>query len=146
MEGELGMRQQVGIPVAASWGSPGDVHLSRNMVEPYLDAAGLPGFPAPGGDVDHAALFQGVLYLLIHTSSPVATTACLGHPPHDRVRSLPAHGCDHLCTVPAGDHQEWPMQRHVAHYSKITGRAQAAKIPCHCLCCKEPVAGLKRTK
>ena len=41
------------------------------MVEPYLDAAWLPSVPAPGGDVNHAALFQGVLYLLIHTSSPV---------------------------------------------------------------------------
>lgn len=39
VEGELGMRQQVGIPGAASRGSPRDVHLPRNMVEPYLDAA-----------------------------------------------------------------------------------------------------------
>jgi hypothetical protein len=79
------------------------------------------------------AILHPCLYIVIDTalltSSPIATTACLGHPPHDRVRSLPAHGCDHLCTVPTGDHEEWPRQRHVAHYSKITGRAQAAKLP-----------------
>jgi hypothetical protein len=40
-------------------------------VEPYLNAAWLPGVPASGRDVNHAALFQGVSYLLIHTSSPV---------------------------------------------------------------------------
>jgi hypothetical protein len=28
-----------------------------DIVEPDLYAAGLPGFPAPGGDVDNAALF-----------------------------------------------------------------------------------------
>src|SRR5262245_50836404 len=56
VEGELGVCQQVGIPVAASWRSPRDVHLPLNMVEPYLDAAWLPGVPAPGGDVDHPAL------------------------------------------------------------------------------------------
>src|SRR6266487_1149379 len=71
VEGELGVRQHVSIPVAASWGSPCDVHLPLNMVEPYLDAAWLPGVPALGGDVNHAALFQCELYLLIHISSPV---------------------------------------------------------------------------
>jgi len=78
VEGELGVREQVGIPGAASGGSSRDVHLSLNMVEPYLDAAGLPGFPASGGDVDHAALFQCVLYLRIHTSSPVALPCVSG--------------------------------------------------------------------
>src|SRR3989441_66369 len=71
VEGELRVRQQVGIPGTASWRSPCDVHLPLNMVEPYLNAAWLPGVPAPGGDVNHAALFQCVVYLLIHTSSPV---------------------------------------------------------------------------
>src|SRR6266536_602763 len=71
VEGELGVRQQVGIPGTASWGSPRDGHLSLNMVEPYLDAAWLPGVPTYGGNVNHAALFHGVLYLLIHISSPV---------------------------------------------------------------------------
>ncbi len=41
------------------------------MVEPYLDAAWLSGVPAPGGNVNHATLFQDVLYLLIPMSSPV---------------------------------------------------------------------------
>src|SRR2546422_6756527 len=71
VEGELGVRQQVGIPVAASWGSPRDVHLPLNMVKPYLGAAWLPGVPAPGSDINHAALCQCELYLLIHMSSPV---------------------------------------------------------------------------
>ena len=57
VEGELRVRQQVGIPGTASWRSPCDVHLPLNRVEPYLDAAWLPGVPAPGGDVNHAALF-----------------------------------------------------------------------------------------
>src|SRR6266567_3388264 len=33
VEGELGVRQQVSIPVAASWRSPRDVHLPLNLVE-----------------------------------------------------------------------------------------------------------------
>src|SRR5262249_36318316 len=57
---------------ASSWGSPRDVHLPLNIMEPYLDAAWLSGVPTSGGDVNHTALFQGVLYLLIHMSSPVA--------------------------------------------------------------------------
>jgi len=47
VEGELRVRQQVGIPGTASWRSPCDVHLPLNMVEPYLDAAWLPGVPTP---------------------------------------------------------------------------------------------------
>ena len=43
VEGELGVRQQVGIPGAAAWGSPRDIHLPLNIVEPYLDAASLSG-------------------------------------------------------------------------------------------------------
>jgi len=41
VEGEVGVRQQIGIPVAASWGSPCEVHLPLNMVEQYLDATWL---------------------------------------------------------------------------------------------------------
>jgi hypothetical protein len=37
--GELGVRQEVGIPGAASWGSPRDVDLPLDSMEPYLDAA-----------------------------------------------------------------------------------------------------------
>src|SRR5215475_12109707 len=58
VEGELGVRLQVGIPVASSWGSPRDVHLPLNIMEPYLDAAWLSGVPTSGGDVNHTALFQ----------------------------------------------------------------------------------------
>jgi hypothetical protein len=45
--------------------------ISQELLEPYLDAAWLPGVPTYGGNVNHAALFHGVLYLLIHISSPV---------------------------------------------------------------------------
>jgi hypothetical protein len=71
VEGELGVREQVRIPVAPAWRSPRDVDLPIDIVEPYLDAAPLAGRPALGGDINHAALFQSVLYLRIHTSSPV---------------------------------------------------------------------------
>src|SRR3989442_15067363 len=58
VEGEVGVRQQIGIPVAASWGSPCNIHLPLNIMEPYLDATWLSGVPASGGDVNHAALCQ----------------------------------------------------------------------------------------
>jgi hypothetical protein len=45
------------------------------MVEPYFDAAGLSGCPASRGDVDHAALFQRVLYLCIHNVASHRTRA-----------------------------------------------------------------------
>src|SRR5215813_7703360 len=70
VEGEFGVRQQVGIPVAASRG-PRNVQAPRNMVEPDLFTAGLPGFPAPGGDVDGAVAFQSLFDRLVHNISPV---------------------------------------------------------------------------
>jgi hypothetical protein len=82
VEGEVGVRQQIGIPVAASWGSPCEVHLPLNMVEPYLDATWLSGVPASGGDIDHAAFFQCVSYLLIHMSSPVVKLRDMQAIPH----------------------------------------------------------------
>jgi hypothetical protein len=45
--------------------------VPSNIMEPYLDAAWLSGCSTLGGDVDHAALFQRVLYLRIHRSSPL---------------------------------------------------------------------------
>ena len=77
VERELGVCEEVRIPVAPARGSPGDVDLPLAMVEPYLDAAGLSGCPASRGDVDHAALFQRVLYLCIHTSSPVVMASVM---------------------------------------------------------------------
>src|SRR5439155_22593244 len=85
-----------------------DVHLSSNMVEPYLDVAWLPSCPAPGGDVDHAALFQNVLYLRIHTSSPIAMP-CVRHSQGQWRQSRPA-----WCL--AWGHQEW-------HKPGVNGRA-----------------------
>ena len=71
VEGELRVSEEVRIPVAPAWGSPRDVDLPRNMVEPYLDAAWLSGCSAARGDVNNTALLQRVLSLRIHTSSPV---------------------------------------------------------------------------
>jgi hypothetical protein len=44
---ELGVRQQIGIPVTATR-RPGDIYLSINMVEPDLGATELAGLPPPG--------------------------------------------------------------------------------------------------
>ena len=75
VEDELGVCEEIRIPVAAARGSPRDVDLPLDLVESYLDAAGLSACPAPRSDVDHAALFQGVLYLCIHTSSPMVMSS-----------------------------------------------------------------------
>ncbi len=75
VEGKLGVRQQVGIPVARSWRSPGDVQMPLDIVEPYLYATGLSGMLPPGGDVDKVVVFQGVLHLLVHTQSPLEMTS-----------------------------------------------------------------------
>jgi hypothetical protein len=66
VEGELGVRPHVGIPMAGTARRPRDVELPINTVEPDLDAARLPGLPAPSGDIDHVALFQGLLHLVVH--------------------------------------------------------------------------------
>src|SRR5436853_3944375 len=71
VEGEFGVRQQVGIPIAASR-RPRNVQASLNIVEPDLFTAGLPGFPAPGGDVDGAVAFPGLFDRLVHNASPMA--------------------------------------------------------------------------
>src|SRR2546426_692563 len=65
------MRQQVGIPVAGPWWSPRDIQMPLDIVEPYLDATELPGFPSSGGNVDEVVMNQGVLHLLVHMQSPV---------------------------------------------------------------------------
>jgi hypothetical protein len=70
MKRELGVRQQVGIPVTTAW-SPRDVDVSIDIIEPELCAVELSGFPAPGGDVDISVAFQGVFYPLVHQQSPV---------------------------------------------------------------------------
>jgi hypothetical protein len=69
MEGELGVRYHVCIPVTAPW-SPGNIHLSIDIVEPNLGAAELSGVPPPGGDVDDAVACQGVLDPFIHERPP----------------------------------------------------------------------------
>jgi hypothetical protein len=71
MESELRMCQQVGVPVAWSWRSSRDIQIALDIVEPYLDAMGLPGFPPPGGDVDEIVMFKGILNLCVHMPSPV---------------------------------------------------------------------------
>ncbi len=71
VESELRVCEEVRIPVAAAWGSPCDVHLPLDMVEPYFDATWLSSCAALGRDIDHATLFQSLLYLRIHTSSPL---------------------------------------------------------------------------
>jgi hypothetical protein len=71
VERKLGMRQQVSIPVAGPRWSPRDIQMPLDIVEPYLDATGLPGFPSPGGNVDEVVMIQGVLHLLVHMQSPV---------------------------------------------------------------------------
>src|SRR5262245_34430458 len=70
VEGEFGVRRQVGVPVAASRG-PRNVQAPRNIVEPDLFAARLPCFPAPGGDVDGTVAFQSSFDRLVHHASPV---------------------------------------------------------------------------
>jgi hypothetical protein len=45
--------------------------MSIDIVETDLYAAGLPGFPATGGNVDNATLFQRLFYPVIHTESSV---------------------------------------------------------------------------
>lgn len=50
VERELGVCKEIRIPVAPARGSPGDVDLPRDLVKPYLDAAGLSGCPASRGD------------------------------------------------------------------------------------------------
>jgi hypothetical protein len=46
VEGKLGLRQQVGVPVAGAARSSRHVDMPIDIVEPDLYAAGLPGFPA----------------------------------------------------------------------------------------------------
>src|SRR5262245_2906390 len=69
VKGKLGVRQQVGIPIATSW-SPRNVQAPLDIVEPDLCTAELPGFPARGRDVDGAIAFQGLFYRFVHTPSP----------------------------------------------------------------------------
>src|SRR5262249_33442242 len=69
VKSKLGVRQQVGVPIATSW-SPRNVQVPLDIVEPDLHPAGLPGFPARGSDVDSAVAFQGLFYGLVHTPSP----------------------------------------------------------------------------
>ena len=59
VKGKLGMRQQVGIPIATPW-RPCNVQAPLDIVEPDLCTAGLPGFPARGSDVNGAIAFQGL--------------------------------------------------------------------------------------
>jgi hypothetical protein len=73
--------------------------MPSDILEPELGAAGLPGFPAPGGYIDGAVAFQGMFHLLVHRPSPVAWMAPTS--------------------------AEYPSFRRAGHYSAITGRAQA---------------------
>jgi hypothetical protein len=68
MEGELGVGQQVGVPVPGPRGAS-DVQAAIQIVEPDLSAAGLFGCSAPGGDVDSAIPFQGLFHSFIHSWS-----------------------------------------------------------------------------
>src|SRR5438105_2214213 len=80
VQGKLGVHQQVGIPIATSW-SPRNVQASLDIVEPDLQTAGLPGFPACGSDVDGAVAFQGLFYRLIHTPFSSGYTGRSGDAP-----------------------------------------------------------------
>src|SRR6266508_226777 len=78
MKRELGVRQQVGIPVTTAW-SPRDVDVSIDMMEPELCALELSGFPAPGGDVDRTVACKGVFYPFVHQQSPIERTSVSCH-------------------------------------------------------------------
>src|SRR5918992_1346415 len=56
MENELGVGQQVGVPVPSPRGAS-DIQTAIQIVEPDLFAAGLSGASAPGGDIDSAVPF-----------------------------------------------------------------------------------------
>src|SRR5262249_25024524 len=70
VEGEFGVRQQVGISVASARG-PRDVQASCNIVQPDLFTAGLPGLPASGGDIEGAVAFPSLFDRLVHNASPM---------------------------------------------------------------------------
>ena len=65
MENELGVGQQVGVPVPSPRGAS-DIQTAIQIVEPDLFAAGLSGASAPGGDIDSAVPFQGLFHNFIH--------------------------------------------------------------------------------
>jgi hypothetical protein len=93
VKGKLGVRQQVGIPIATSW-RPRNVQTPLDMVEPDLCTAWLPGFPARGSDVDGAIACQGLLYRLVHTPSPALKQGAQGTHPHPvGYRYTPALKC-----------------------------------------------------
>src|SRR4029450_6767789 len=74
VEGAFRVGQQVDIPAPASRCAR-NVQMPSDILEPELGAAGLPGFPAPGGYIDGAVAFQGMFHLLVHRPSPVAWMA-----------------------------------------------------------------------
>jgi hypothetical protein len=68
VEGELRVRDQVGVPGARSAGRAGDEVLVVHPVEPDLDAARLPRLPPGRGDVDDLVGGESAGCLVVHVA------------------------------------------------------------------------------
>lgn len=65
MEGELGVDEQIGVPVSTSRGSC-DVHTPVEIVEPDFGTAPVAGLSPSGDDINGAVMLQRVLHSLVH--------------------------------------------------------------------------------
>jgi len=73
VEGELRVREQVGVPGARPAGCAGDVVLVVHPVEPDLDAARLPGLPPGRGDVYDLVSGESARCLVVHVAESFAS-------------------------------------------------------------------------